>query len=173
MVTDTVTDTTEPIIRDGQPIPAPIQGGTSRFELDKQVLELKRSGKSIREIAAQLKLATGWVQRSLNRSLRQFARDTGMNLSVSREEITRKIFEHAPNALSKVSTLMESAEKQEVQLKAATDLLDRAGFAPVQRTLNLTLVEEMSRDELIAGIRAILGATPTSTPQAPGQGAAT
>ena len=166
MVPETLAETAEPNI---EIINTPLQdtnqdnSTTIQDDFDKRVLDAKKSGKSIRELASLFQVNKGRIERSLNRSLKQFARDTGMGLSVSREDILQKIFNLAPKSLDKVSSLMEGAEKQEVQLKAATDLLDRAGFSPVQKTLNITLIEEMSRAELVAGIRAML-ASPDISP---------
>lgn len=59
------------------------------------------------------------------------------------------IVEEAPKSLR---TIVKIRDKKDVnpatRFIAAKDLLDRAGYAPVQKTANVHLVEEMSAEEL-------------------------
>ena len=49
------------------------------------------------------------------------------------EELHRNFAEIAPRALNILSDLAENAESESVRLGATRDLLDRAGFRPVDR----------------------------------------
>ena len=49
------------------------------------------------------------------------------------EELERNFDEIAPKALNILSDIAENAESESLQLGATHDLLDRAGFRPVDR----------------------------------------
>lgn len=135
-----------------------------------QVIELRKQGLSFSAIGKQLNLPKSTVAHVVNKYVKSMAKSLGKEVStVNREDIQRKIFELAPKMLEKVATLASGAKKEEVQLKASTDLLDRAGFNPVQKSIQLSIVEEMPRDELIQSIRAILNpnTNPDATPITP------
>ena len=52
------------------------------------------------------------------------------------DELHRNFAEIAPRALNILSDLAENAESESVRLGATRDLLDRAGFRPVDRPRN-------------------------------------
>ena len=59
---------------------------------------------------------------------------------------------YAPKAIHQVQSLAEKAESENVRLKANTDLLDRAGWKPVdnQEITGKNDIEDMSDEELQA-----------------------
>jgi len=61
------------------------------------------------------------------------------------DELHRNFAEIAPRALNILSDLAENAESESVRLGATRDLLDRAGFRPVDRH---EIVKEKSVEEL-------------------------
>ena len=63
------------------------------------------------------------------------------------DELHRNFAEIAPRALNILSDLAENAESESVRLGATRDLLDRAGFRPVDRH---EIVKEKSVEELNA-----------------------
>ena len=63
------------------------------------------------------------------------------------DELHRNFAEIAPRALNILSDLAENAESESVSLGATRDLLDRAGFRPVDRH---EIVKEKSVEELNA-----------------------
>jgi len=63
------------------------------------------------------------------------------------EELRRYFAEIAPRALNILSDLAQNAESESVRLGATRDLLDRAGFRPVDRH---EIVKEKSVEELNA-----------------------
>ena len=65
------------------------------------------------------------------------------------EELHRNFAEIAPRALNILSDLAENAESESVRLGATRDLLDRAGFRPVDR-------HEIVRDKFIDELNAQL-----------------
>lgn len=165
MTTATLSETpaTEPIqhLKDN-PQQEAQQSATNNDWLDREVCEKRKSGLSIRKIAVELGVSQDRVYRSINRQIRSFEKvlapkgNGSMIATVTREEIMSKIFSNAPKAVEKVVNLMESADKQEVQLKAATDILSRSGFDPVARSVQLSIVEEMSREDLVSAIKSML-----------------
>ena len=61
----------------------------------------------------------------------------------------------APKAAHVIETLMNSGESEAVRLKAAQDLLDRAGYQPTTRVEEVT--EKKSVKELEAKLIAVVG----------------
>ena len=59
---------------------------------------------------------------------------------------------YAPKAISQIQSLAEKAESENVRLKANADLLDRAGWKPVdkQEITETSAIEDMSDEELQA-----------------------
>ena len=70
------------------------------------------------------------------------------------EELHRNFAEIAPRALNILSDLTENAESESVRLGAARDLLDRAGFRPVDRH---EIVKDKSVVELNAQLISLVG----------------
>ena len=59
---------------------------------------------------------------------------------------------YAPKAISQIQSLAEKAESENVRLKANADLLDRAGWKPIdkQEITETSAIEDMSDEELQA-----------------------
>jgi hypothetical protein len=70
------------------------------------------------------------------------------------EELHRNFAEIAPRALNILSDLAENAESESVRLGATRDLLDRAGFRPVDRH---EIVMDKSIEELNAQLVSLVG----------------
>ena len=70
------------------------------------------------------------------------------------EELPRNFAEIAPRALNILSDLAENAESESVRLGATRDLLDRAGFRPVDRH---EIVRDKSIEELNAQMVSLVG----------------
>ena len=70
------------------------------------------------------------------------------------EELHRNFAEIAPRALNILSDLAENAESESVRLGVTRDLLDRAGFRPVDRH---EIVKEKSVEELNAQLVSLVG----------------
>ena len=70
------------------------------------------------------------------------------------EELHRNFAEIAPRALNILSDLAENAESESVRLGATRDLLDRAGFRPVDRH---EIVKEKSVEELNTQLVSLVG----------------
>ena len=125
--------------------------------LRQKAIELKQQGHSLRSIAKTLGLHHSTVSHYLKSEIKQLAKSLGTSVStVTREEIQKKIFSLAPKMVQNVESLANRAEKQEVQLKASTDLLDRAGFNPINKVVQLSLIQEMSQPELIAELERLI-----------------
>ena len=70
------------------------------------------------------------------------------------DELHRNFAEIAPTALNILSDLAENAESESVRLGATRDLLDRAGFRPVDRH---EIVKEKTVGELNAQLVSLVG----------------
>ena len=70
------------------------------------------------------------------------------------DELHRNFAEIAPRALNILTDLAENAESESVRLGATRDLLDRAGFRPVDRH---EIVKEKSVEELNAQLVSLVG----------------
>jgi len=70
------------------------------------------------------------------------------------DKLHRNFAEIAPRALNTLSDLAENAESESVRLGATRDLLDRAGFRPVDRNEK---VKEKSVEELNAQLVSLVG----------------
>ena len=70
------------------------------------------------------------------------------------EKLHRNFAEIAPRALNILSDLSENAESESVRLGATRDLLDRAGFRPVDRH---EIVRDKSIEELNAQLVSLVG----------------
>lgn len=128
------------------------------LDVEKDVIDLRLQKLTCKQIGEKLGLSTVKV----SRILRQYARSTAIALNtrnvkvLSRAEIQSKIHEYVPDALEVVKNLSTGAKKEEVQLSASKDILDRGGFKPVEKHFHYHAVEEMSRDQLIEGFQGVL-----------------
>lgn len=149
-------ETSETLQENGQETPtetalnSPENSGQDNI-LNTEILNLYRQGLSIRKVAKQLNLKPGRVYRVVKGT-----RDD-LN-ALSREQIAQKIYALASVSVETVDKLRRTGKKEDIRLKAAIDLLDRAGFAPVQKQLNVSIVEEMSREQLLQGIKSLASA---------------
>ncbi len=68
---------------------------------------------------------------------------------------------YAPKAISQIQNLAENAESENVKLKANADLLDRAGWKPIdkQEITETSAIENMSDEEIEAELAAILASS--------------
>jgi phage terminase small subunit len=65
---------------------------------------------------------------------------------------------YAPKAISQIQNLAEKAESENVRLKANADLLDRAGWKPIdkQEITETSAIENMTDEELQQELDALL-----------------
>ena len=70
------------------------------------------------------------------------------------DELHRNFAEIEPRALNIITDLAENAESESVRLGSTRDLLDRAGFRPVDRH---EIVKEKSVEELNAQLVSLVG----------------
>jgi hypothetical protein len=126
-----------------------------RANYKRQAIELKSQGLSIRKIASTLKLSGSFIHKLLCEDIKAMAKDRGISL-VTREDIHKKIFASAPMCLNEIIKLAGNDElKPEVKLKACADLLDRAGFNPINKSVTLS-IEELPLPELLKELDAVL-----------------
>ena len=130
---------------------------TDYTPLKKRAIELREQKYSYRQIARQLKVSHVTVKNWIVDAVTCKADSLNIPVTpITRQDIQQRIFEAAPPALQTVIQLSGNSKRDEVRLNASRDLLDRAGFAPIARTLNISVVEEMSRDQLLAGLESLL-----------------
>ena len=70
------------------------------------------------------------------------------------KELHRKFVEIVPRALNILTDLAENAESESVSLDTTRDLLDRAGFRPIDRN---EIVKEKSVEELNTQLVSLVG----------------
>lgn len=118
-----------------------------------RILELREKGMRYEEIAAELNISKGLI----TKALRGMIATAGTRI-LTREQIQNSIYQFAPKAIQKIQTLAESGRKEDTQLRASQDILDRAGFSAVQKTLLMgsLQIETMNADELNEQASAIL-----------------
>ena len=127
-----------------------------------RVIELRRTGTSFAQIAAILGISKSTAFQHVQSEVKTVKR--GLKTSsdgLTREEIHRKIFGFAPMAVEQIKAIASRTDaKPEVILKACADLLDRAGFNPIQKNSQVcedcARLREMPREQLIAEIDAML-----------------
>ena len=68
---------------------------------------------------------------------------------------------YAPKAIHQIQSLAEKAESENVRLKANADLLDRAGWKPIdkQEITETSAIENMTDEEIEAELAAILASS--------------
>ena len=82
----------------------------------------------------------------------QFAREI--------EERTKKMLQDCvPGALAQLQNLSSTAISEAVRLGAVKDILDRAGYKPVERVDQTISHAEMSNEELMKELKALTGST--------------
>ena len=65
------------------------------------------------------------------------------------QQIANNISGYAPAALAMIAEIAKNGESEAIRLKAAIDLMDRAGYKPTTKTEQKTIaVEERSTEEL-------------------------
>jgi len=131
----------------------PNTANTDTTARNERIVELKKAGRSLRDIASELHISVGTVQHHLKMSVKKQAKQLG--LQISREEISSTIFSHAPLAVKKFAFLVANG-KEDVALRASADILDRSGFGAVQKTQNLHVIEEMEPQEVRSMLRQML-----------------
>ena len=72
------------------------------------------------------------------------------------ERMKRMIQDCVPGALAQINDLAGTAESEGVRLNACRDILDRAGFKPVDKQ-EVSHVESTSTDELKKELEALIG----------------
>ena len=84
----------------------------------------------------------------------QFAREI--------EEKTKKMLQDCvPGALAQLQNLSSTAISEAVRLGAVKDILDRAGYKPVERVDQTISHAEKSNEELMRELQALTGSTET------------
>lgn len=64
-------------------------------------------------------------------------------------KIQRYLADKAEDASSMVYKLSQNAENEAVRLNASKDILDRSGFKPVEKTVNLNLEAEITNPKAV------------------------
>jgi phage terminase small subunit len=72
------------------------------------------------------------------------------------EKMTKMIQDSVPGALSQINDLVINATSEGVRLNACKDILDRAGYKPVEKQ-EISHVETASTEELERELEALLG----------------
>jgi phosphopentomutase len=75
------------------------------------------------------------------------------------QEQTKQMIQNAvPGALSQLTSLVDSAQSESVRLGAIKDILDRAGYRPIEKIeQQVSHMESASTDELKKELEALVG----------------
>lgn len=68
--------------------------------------------------------------------------------NLRRVKIQEYIQQHAEAAESMIYSLSQNAQAENVRLGASKDILDRAGFKPIEQSININLNQEQTPDQL-------------------------
>lgn len=130
----------------------------SKDEKEKICVELRTKGQTYNEIYKQTGIPKPRISIILRNVLRQTSRELNLkkNPLMPRGEIMTRINSYAPEALDMIQRLSRRSKKDEVRLTASKDIMDRAGFKPIERHAHVHLIDEMSRDELLQGFRNLM-----------------
>lgn len=145
-----------------QPIP--------KFELNSrhmQAMALRFSGKKFKDIAPLVGRSESVVKHwfasdgCLWNPYKQYC-DKLMNpvpamTNTEAVNVADRLKQVAPKALENVINLANSAKREQVKAQCNFDILDRAGYAPVQKQINVHAVEELSMNDLTSLVDGILG----------------
>ena len=135
-------------------------------------MAMRFQGRSYSEIGAAVHISPGTVKNAFAvggacRDAYPIYVDSVMNRPVPAEQtnagalsVADRIKGYASTAVDKIGALITGAKHDETQLSAAKDILDRAGYMPVQKMINIHAVEEMTVNELDAFIGGILDNAP-------------
>ena len=136
----------------------PVDYMRTREEKEKIVVELRTKGQTYKEIYKQTGISKPKISIILRRVLRETSREFNLkkNPLVPRGEIMTRISSYAPEALDMIQRLSRRARKDEVKLTASKDIMDRAGFKPIERHAHVHLIDQMSREELLQGFRNLM-----------------
>lgn len=138
-------------------------------EIHKTAIALRFQGKKYQEIADILKLkehtirvwfmTKGILFNDYASYCKQMALGPKFPTAIHSHTLSvyEKLKEYAPQAVNNIISLADSATREQVKLQANADLLDRAGYKPVERIVNLNMVEEMGLKDLNILVDGILG----------------
>lgn len=116
-------------------------------------IQLKFQDKSYKEIASLLGAKTQTVRTWFMSSGKLFQKyadyctallDPAQANSITVQE---KINTHATKAVDKMGELIEG-KSEDVQYRASKDILDRAGYAPIQKSMNIHAIDDLSELQL-------------------------
>lgn len=143
----------------------------SRFNLTpahNQAMSLRFQGHTYSHIASVIKYHVGTIRNwfaqdgILAESYRKYCEDLmtpGKNVIQSHSDamnVADRIKSFAPTAIDAIGSLITGAIKEETKLAAAKDVLDRAGYMPVQKLVALHAIDEMNINQLDAFVGNIL-----------------
>lgn len=125
---------------------------------DKYIIELRSKGYTYDQIKKETKYSKSMISVVLKKYVLRAQQDANLmrNPSLSKGEIQSRIFHYAPDALENIKRLSRRSKKDEVKLSASKDIMDRAGFKPVEKHALIHFVDTMNRTELMEGIQSIL-----------------
>lgn len=123
-----------------------------------QAMILKFQGKDYPKIALELRLNVGtvrnWFQKTglLYGEYQRYCNELMNNVpkvtNADARTVAERLKEAAPAALESIIDLSTNAKREQVKLAASADILDRAGYAPVQKLLNVHMIDEMDMTQL-------------------------
>ena len=109
----------------------------------------KRLTKKERDIANEF-LATGNKVKSalkVQPSYSYVSASKMANVILNKPNVIEYLESHSKDAASRIVTMSIDAENESVKLKANQDILDRAGYKPVEKSVTLNINEDVIKNE--------------------------
>ncbi len=135
-------------------------------------IALKFQGKEYKDIAKELSVSVdtlrhwfvhnGILAQEYSRYVARVMNPKPIANHTDSVTVADRIKELAPAAINKLGSLINSSRDQ-VALQASDSILDRAGYMPIQKLVNVHMVEEMTITELDSYVTGILGKVKPST----------
>ena len=147
MDTITATDTVTPTV-------------TPCDNLEANILKLRESNLSYGDIAKRLHTNKMKVKRTCDATVTTLAKKYDVTLRpVDHATVTERLKQLAPECVESVNDL-RSDKSSDIKLRASQDILNRAGFMPVQKNLNVLIIDDMTpsqRKEALINLLASKG----------------
>ena len=115
----------------------------------KEIARLLVQGRTAKEISARVGISAERIYQIKSEAIFQaYLRKVEAGAEENTIDVRKAIQEAAPRALEVLETLMETANADSVKYRAASDLLDRAGFGAIEKKATLDLNKLLTEEDV-------------------------
>ena len=143
----------------------PIRSLLSKNRGDQRAMEMRFNGSTSQAIADDLGVSDETVRHWFAKDGRLYQPYEDL-LASHLKPIRERIQEATHGALDSIIELSQGAKREQVKLQASADILDRAGYMPVQKMVNVNVIDEMSAEELDNFMVDLIGSVKERTSKA-------